>query len=199
MIISPSQSVNVVFTELADVLERLTTSPGKGFTSEQPNGQVGHETSMASVPVRERVDEYKSVVKPYRDLVARIDGGLGPEADVIQEPAEPYVDLRRVYADVLPCVSPRSGPGPHVPEHSLVEIENEFHGQDLAIAELGGPGHGFVDIDLFGLVEVCPCRDPGLPEPLLLLGSERGRVIVLCKQVIHWESQRFRSVIALAM
>ena len=80
-----------------------------------------------------------------------------------------------------------------------MEIEDELLSENLAIADFSGPRYCLVDIDLFGLIEVGACGNPGLLEPLLLLRRQGCRIIRLCEEVIQWESQRFRSVTALAM
>lgn len=181
MIIGAVQSVNVLSSELSDVLQRSTTAPGEGLPAELRDEQIGHQTSVSAVSFRKGVDDHKSVMKAERDFVWWVYRFLDPVTRVSQKTSEANVDLSWVDTDVLAGCSRRPCPSPHIAEHSLVQIEDELFRQDLTIAQLGGPSDRFVNIDLLRLIEVGPRCDPGLPEAVLLLRPQGSRVIRLCE------------------
>src|SRR3546814_811281 len=87
----------------------------------------------------------------------------------------------------------RSGPGPDLPEHPLVQRAHEILRQHVPPPAATCPGSALVDVRLLCLVEVGPGGDPGLEQPVAFFRLEGCGVVGLVEQVAHGSSQRSRS------
>ncbi len=103
------------------------------------------------------------MMEPDRDLVGRKHSFVDPITSVPQESANAYMNLGFINANVLVRSSRRAGPSPDISEHPLVKLKDEVLSEEIAFTYPGGPSYGFVDICLFGFIEISSCRDPGLP------------------------------------
>ena len=113
MTISLSKGINVLIPEVTEILQRSTT-PSEWVAAELRNKQIGHQTSVPPIPVREGMDENEFVMQPNCDLVGCENRLIHPVFGVPQETPEANVDLRLIYSDVLICSSGGSSPRPNV-------------------------------------------------------------------------------------
>lgn len=93
--------------------------------------KIGHEPGVTAIPVGKGMDGNEPVMKPHRDLIGRKGTNLGPVLCVAQPGAELDMDPLRINADVFARLPGRTRPGPDIPEHPLVQLEDKTLGQDI--------------------------------------------------------------------
>src|SRR5690606_19353770 len=116
-----------------------SAAPTERLAAELGDEKIGHEPGVTAVPVGKGMDGDEPVMKPNRNLVGRKGAVLGPVSRVAQQPAELDMDLLRINADAFARLPGRTRPGPDIPEHPLVQLEDEALGQDIGVAAAIGP------------------------------------------------------------
>lgn len=198
MIVGGPERANILGSKRSDVAKR-SAAPTEGLASKLRNEKIGHQSGMTAVPIGKGVDGNEPVMKPNRNLVGPEGAVLGPVSRVAEQATQLDMDLLRIDTDILARLPRGPRPCPNIPEHPLVQLEDETFSQDTGAAVATSPGDRIVDIRLLRFIEVGACRDPRLPQPFTFFGIEGCCVVGLSKDVAHADSQRSRSRTAVSI
>ena len=172
-------------------LNETAAAPRKSLPTEPDGQQIGGESPMAAIAIREGVDEHESMVEPDGDFICLECLVFDPETGIFHECPELGPDLMESDADVAIAVADRSSPSPDASQHPLVQSNEKPLGKDIP-SPCKGPSSSVGDILLLGLVELGSCGDmrkEQLP-PFVRLETRFVWMLGIEERILHGSSQR---------
>ena len=121
VLIGSPECFNVTLSNIS-LRHNVRYTPGKLGAPLQFGQNVGHESCVSSIPIRERMDENESVVKSNRDLIGWECGMFDPVVRVSNEDCQLLADLMVKYTDVLFAGAIQAGPSPCLIEHPAMKL-----------------------------------------------------------------------------
>ncbi len=100
-------------------------SPSEWFLSVSLQKYVGHEASVPSVAIYERVNQHKLVMKSNSNFINSERFVFQPKLGVFKQLLQLGVDLQLVHANVFVALSCLASPFPNPIEHFFVKIKAE--------------------------------------------------------------------------
>ena len=124
MSIRLTQSRHILGTQITSLC-RVTAAPGEGSTAKAGHQQIGHESSVPTVSVGERVDGYQAVMKAHCQFIGSEYHLFHPQMGVVEQPAKVCGDSPGGDADVLLCGPISARPCLHLAERPFMQIADE--------------------------------------------------------------------------
>ena len=116
------------------VIYEIPAPPAERWTPELREEQVGRNTCMTTISVRECVNQGQPVMESRGDLIWRERAVLDPVAAVINQLTQFLRDARYIDTDIFARQAITTRPCPDLSEESLVQPADKADFQDIAAA-----------------------------------------------------------------